>query len=206
MSLCLALLLLSPDDLPLSLSEPVPAGVRPADSLLLRAYGGIWSSRALDFEATTTASTRLRSGAETLVSAGLDAGIAVHDRVMVFGTIEGSWANEIHSEVAGVSVGYRDWSDPSASPGVPHEAMIYAGALYGRFDITTPGFGDFDNAFGGRAGISFTWTLAKSLGLTLAAEYRYLKFDYKDKSTLVSGDTSIGGSGIWAGLGLDLRF
>ncbi len=207
MTLCLAMmLLLSQDEIPLSLSEPSPAGVVPDDRFLLRATGGIWSAHSFDFDATTTAGLQLRSSEETLLTAGADAGMALFDRVFLFGTVEGSWSNDIHAEVAGLSLGYRDGSDPGASPGVPQEAMVYAGALFGRFAITTPGFGDFENAFGGRAGISFTWKLARTLGLNLAVEYRYLKFDYKDKSTILTGDESIGGSGLWAGLGLDLRF
>ncbi|HLF91824.1 MAG TPA: hypothetical protein VJB14_00035 [Planctomycetota bacterium] len=209
MTLCLAMMmLLTQDELPiaLSLGGPAPAGVVPDDRFLLRATGGVWSARSFDFDATTTASLQLRSSEETLLTAGVDAGMALYDRVFLFGTLEGAWANDIHAEVAGLSVGYRDGSDPGASPGVPQEAMIYAGALFGRFAITTPGFGDFENALGGRAGMSFTWKLARTLGLTLAVEYRYLKFDYKDDSTLLTGNESIGGSGIWAGLGLDLRF
>lgn len=206
MTFCLALMLLLGEDLPSSLSEPEPAGAPPGDSILLRARGGVWSSRQFDFEAFTTSGQQLRSGAETLISAGVDAGFAVADRVVVFGMFEGLWSNGIHSEVAGLCVGYRDWSEPGASAGVPQEAMIYAGALFGRFDITTSGFGDFESAAGARAGMSFTWELARALGLTLAVEYRYLKFDYKDEGDLLSGDKTIGGSGIWVGLGLDLRF
>ena len=206
MTLCLALMLLTGEDLPLSLVEPEPSGAPLGDSILLRARGGDWTSRQFDFEAFTVSGQQLRSGAETLLSAGVDAGFAVADRVVVFGMFEGLWSNDVHSEIAGICVGYRDWSEPGASAGVPQEAMIYAGALYGRFDITTPGFGDFDSAAGARAGMSFTWSLARALGLTFAVEYRYLKFDYADEGDLVSGDRTIGGSGIWVGLGLDLRF
>jgi hypothetical protein len=209
MTFCLALLLAMSDDLPLSLSEPEPEPAPPArvDSLFLRLRGGIWASRGLDFDATTVFSTQLRSKSETLSSAGIDFGASIFsERVVVFGSLEASIGGKMHSESVGACIGYRDWSDPGASPGVPQEAMIYAGPIFGRFDITTAGFGDFDRALGARAGISFTWKLNRTFGVSLAVEYRYLKFDYKDKSTIVSGDTSIGGSGVWAGLGLDLRF
>jgi len=42
------------------------------------------------------------------------------------------------------------------------------------------------------------------MSVQLAGEYRYLKFDYK--RDVVSGDSSIGGSSAFIGLGLSFRF
>ena len=207
MTLCVLLLLLSPDDLPLSLSEPEPAAPEARDTLFLRVRGGAWTTSAFRFDATTTASTEMTSRQKTLGSGGLDAGASLlSDRLVLFGGIDGSFASHLRLETGGICLGVRDWSDPAAVAGVPQEGMIYAGPIYGRFDVTTPGFIDFDRAWGARAGISFTWKPGRTLGLTLVAEYRYIKFQVRDKSEIASGNTSVGGSGLWAGLGLDFRF
>src|SRR5437667_6179726 len=133
MTLCLALLLLTPDDLPNSLSEPEPEPAAPAHEELafLRVRGGLWSSRAFHFEATSISSTEMSSKQATLGSAGVDLGPSFFgDRLVFFGSVEGSYGNKIHLEDAGLCVGFRDWADPGSSAGVPQEAMIYAGPIY----------------------------------------------------------------------------
>src|ERR1043166_1391131 len=143
MTFCLAVLLLMPDDLPVSLSEPEPevAPLASPDASFVRVRGGLWSSRQFHFEATTTASTGISSKQETLGSAGIDLGPAIlGDRVVFFGSVEGAFGNRIRMEDVGLCVGFRDWADPGATAGVPQEAMIYAGPIYGKFDVTTPGF------------------------------------------------------------------
>lgn len=217
MTLCLALILLTTGDLPTSLSEsipepmaepmPEPKGAPLGDHVLLRVRGGAWTTKAFEFDAITTSSTQLRSTADTLASFGFDGGGSVlNDRIVVFGSIEGSYSSKIHSENVGLCIGWRDWAPSTAAAGIPNEVILYAGAMYGRFDITTSGFGDFDNTLGARAGISLYWKLTPIAGISLLAEYRYMKFDYKDKSSILSGDTSIGGSGLWIGMGIDFRF
>jgi len=211
MTLCLALFLLAPGDLPTSLSDPDPApepvGAPLGDHILLRVRGGIWSSRALDFDTTLSNGTQLRSKATALYTAGIDAGGSIfHDRFVVFGSIEENFSSGIRSETASVCFGWRDWAGPTASAGVPNEVILFTGPMFGRFDISTSGFGGFDNGIGVRAGITLTWKLSPYAGFSLDAEYRFIEFDYKDKGSIVSGDKSIGGSGFWIGAGIDFRF
>jgi len=209
MTLCLALFLLMPDDLPGSLNDPEP---EPApdpfhESVFIRGRGGIWASRAFRFEATTVGGSLQSSKQENFGSGGLDVGFSPGmEKFVVFGSVEAAFASHLRLEDAGLCVGFRDWADPGAMMGVPQEAMIYAGPIYGRFDITTPGFVEFNRAWGARAGVSFTWKLTHALGISLMAEYRYLKFRVKDKSEIASGNTTIGASGLWAGFGVDLVF
>jgi hypothetical protein len=209
MTLCLTLLLATLGDLPGTLSEPEPEPTPPpgGDRILLRVRGGMWSSSGFDFDAFTTSSTEMRSKQKTLLSVGLDAGASIlSERFVIFASIEESSASKINLEDVGFCVGFRDWSGPTASAGVPNEALIYAGPLFGRFDVTTSGFGTFDTGIGVRAGLSLTWKLSPPFAVSLVGEYRWLKFDLKDKSAIASGDKSIGGSGYWIGAGVDLRF
>ena len=207
MTLCLTLLLATLGDLPATLSEPEPTPPPGGDRVLVRVRGGMWSSNGFDFEAVTTSSTLLRSKQQSLGSVALDAGGAIlNERFVVFASIEENLASHISLEDVGFCMGFRDWSGPTAAAGVPNEALLYAGPIFGRFDVKTSGFSSFDTGFGMRAGVSLTWKLAAPFALSLIGEYRYIKFDVKDKSAIASGDTSIGGSGFYVGAGLDLRF
>jgi hypothetical protein len=182
---------------------PPPGG----DRILFRVRGGVWSSHQFQFDAVTTSSTEMVSKQTMLESVGIDAGGSLfNERFMIFLTVEDNMATRISLEDAGFCVGLRDWSGPNASPGVPHEALIYVGPLFGRFTTSTSGFAKFDTGIGARAGVSLTWTLAKHFGASLVGEYRYMKFDVSNRSDIVSGSKSIGGSGYWVGAGLDLRF
>lgn len=207
MTLCLALLLLTAGDLPTSLSDPDPApvGAPQGDHFLVRARGGVWMARDFQFEAVTPASTQLSSKADMLYTAALDVGGSIfNDRFVVFASLEGSYSSNIHSETVSLCFAWRDWAGPTAAAGVPNEVLLFAGPMFGRFDITTSGFGDFDNGIGVRAGLTLTWKLTKVVGFSLDAEYRFIEYDYKD--SVVSGDSKIGGSGFWLGAGLDFRF
>ena len=207
MTLCLALFLATLGDLPGSLSEPEPTPPPGGDRILVRVRGGVWSSGGFDFDAFTTSGTEMRSKQQMLLSVGLDAGAAIlSERFVIFASVEESSASKINLEDAGFCLGFRDWSGPTAAAGVPNEALLYAGPLFGRFDVTTSGFGKFDTGIGARAGLSLTWKLSPPFAFSLVAEYRYLKFDLKDKSEIATGDKSIGGSGYWLGAGVDLRF
>jgi hypothetical protein len=221
MTLWLALFLLAPGDLPTSLSDPLPeadvaaeaeilpepVGAPQGDHILLRARVGLWGSPAFHFDAVTTSNMELNSKIQTLFTGGVDVGGSIlHDRFVIFASIEGSFANKIQLETASICLGWRDWAGPNAAKGVPNEVLLFTGPMVGRFDISTPGFGKFDTGIGVRAGMTLTWKLTHYIGVSFDGEYRFIQFDFKDKSSLVSGDTSIGGSGYWLGVGLDFRF
>lgn len=211
MTLCLALFLLASGDLPLSLSEPEPdpGSMTPppgGDKILLRVRGGVWSSHAFEFNAVTS-NTEMVSKTQLLETVGIDAGGSLwSERFVIFASVEDSMADKISLEDAGFCVGWRDWAGPNASAAVPHEALIYVGPLLGRFTTSTSGFAKFDTGIGVRAGVSLTWMFGKHFGVSVVGEFRYMKFDVKSASEILSGSTSIGGSGYWAGAGLDLRF
>jgi hypothetical protein len=216
MTLCLALFLMASGDLPVSLSDPEPELEREpepmtpppgGDRILFRLRGGVWDSKAFNFTAVTTSNTEMRSTQQLLESVGIDAGGSLfNERFMIFASVEESLASKITLEDAGVCVGLRDWAGPNATAAVPHEALAYVGPMLGRFTTSASGFSKFNTGFGVRAGISLTWLLGKHFGVSFVGEYRYLKFDVKDTSEIVSGNKSIGGSGFWLGAGLDLRF
>lgn len=174
------------------------------DEAFVRFRAGVWAARGFDFEAIRPGGLRVRSGDEALASGGLDAGFSFLGSYVLFGTVEASGTDDVSAELAGVSLGYREFARPFDPPGVPDEVLVYAGGIWGRFEVDARGFGDFDDAFGFRAGIAFTWRPARSLAASVVAEYRLLEFDYEEP--VVEGDREAGGSSAWVGLGLDLRF
>jgi hypothetical protein len=174
------------------------------DEAFVRLRAGVWASRGFDFEAIRPGGLRVRSGDEVLASGGLDAGFSFLGSYVLFGTVEASGTDDVRAELAGLSLGYREFARPFDPPGVPDEVLVYAGGIWGRFDVDARGFGDFDDGFGFRAGLALTWRPVRSLALSLVAEYRLLEFDYEEP--VVQGDREAGGSSGWVGLGLDLRF
>jgi hypothetical protein len=87
---------------------------------------------------------------------------------------------------------------------VPDEVMVYAGAFWAQFEIEEPGFGDFDDAIGFRAGLTISYFLSPSFSVSAIGEYRLVEFDYEED--VIEGDKQAGGSGAWVGASLDLRF
>lgn len=202
-ALCVAL---GSGDLPteMAYSEMVTAEKEFDDGLFGRVYGGVWASRRFRFEATDSLGATHLSGSESLGSVGLDGGMRFADHLVAFGTVEGDFRKDIRSELGGVSVGYRDTPGPTAPPGIPDELTIYAGAIGGRFDITTPGFGHFKDSVGGRLGLALSWKLVHRVDLGVAAEWRYIRFDYEPAVT--QGNTRIGGGTYWLGARLEIHF
>jgi hypothetical protein len=201
MSLLAALLLLGPGDLPVSLRDGAEFD-NETGFLVLR--GGAWISSGFKFEAVRTDSVRVESKEEALPSAGIDLGLALPEGLFVMLTAEGSLASHTKAGIAGLALGYRERRSPDASDIVPHEASAFAGAFYGRFEVDAEGFGDFDDAVGFRGGLSASWSLGRSFLLSVSGEYRFVEFDYEPE--VQSGDTFAGGSGVWVGAALDVRF
>lgn len=201
MSILLAALLLAPGD--------PPGEMRWEESGLglegfLRVRGGAWASGGFEFEATRADSIYVKSDGEGLASAGIDLGFVFAEHYVVFASADYSATDDVNAQAAGAAIGYRDRAAPDASPGVPDEVMIYAGAFWGAFEVEEKGFGDFDDAIGFRAGLTVSYLLSPWVSVSAVGEYRFIEFEYQE--AVLEGDTQAGGSGAWVGLGLDLRF
>ncbi len=165
---------------------------------------GVWAGTGFHFEAIKD-SIKREIETNALFSIGVDAGVRLLDHFVLFGTYEVNLAEDIFSDLAGVCVGYRERAVEGGKPTIPVETTIYAGGIYGRFEVdAADGLYDFDDAFGFRAGIAFSWRAGRSLTVDLVGEYRLIEFDSRIKED--SGDDQIGGSSGWLGLGLNYRF
>ncbi len=170
----------------------------------LRLRAGVWASSGFEFEATRTDSIKVKSDGQGLASGGVDLGFVIADHFVIFASGDYSATDDSNAQAAGAAIGYRDRAAPDASPGVPDEVMIYAGAFWAQFEIEAANFGDFDDAIGFRAGIAVTYLLSPWVSVSALGEYRLAEFDYEEE--VLEGDEFAGGSGAWVGLGLDLRF
>lgn len=201
MILLLAAVLASgPEDLPVQMAD---AEVRHG-SAFIRARGGIWAGGGFAFETIRTDSTEVKLEDEVLPAAGLDAGLIIGDRFMLFGSADAAWAKDVEVQAVGAALGYRERRAVGAPAGVPDEVTVYAGGLWGSFEVDAAGFGDFEDAWGFRAGLLLTWLPARGMALSALAEYRLIEFDYEEE--VFDGDRHAGGSTIWLGAALDLRF
>lgn len=189
-----------PDDAPLQ--EPHAAERVPIVALYARLRAGAWASNGFAFEAVV-GSVERTIDTHALFSLGLDGGAVFHDHILAFFTYEANVAEHVFSDLVGLSLGYRERTqDPN--PLVPREVALYAGGIWGRFDVLEDDFGTFENSFGVRAGLSLGWTPARGIMLSVIGEYRLIEFEYNEEVT--DGDDRAGGSTVWVGLGLDLDF
>jgi hypothetical protein len=190
-----------PGDLPQEMSYEEPPL---SDGYFGRLYGGVWGSHKFKFSATQTSGSTVSTNFETLGSFGVDVGGRFYEHWVAFASLEGNFRTDVQSELLGLSIGYRDAPVAGAYSVVPDELMVYAGALGGRFQVTTPGFGDFKDSVGGRLGIDLLWKVARGIRFTFSAEWRYIVFEYKPSIT--QGDSQIGGGTYWFGAGFEVRF
>ncbi len=181
-------------------AQTAPAAAEIEPFLTLRS--GVWAGTGFNFEAVT-GSVRREIETSALFSAGVDAGLAISERFLVFGFYEVNLAEDIFCDLAGACIGYREHGEEGGNPSVPIATTIYAGGMWGRFDVNAEGY-DFEDAWGFRAGIAFSWRAAPGLTVDLIGEYRLIEFDCKEKPD--SGDDKVGGSTGWLGLGLQYRF
>jgi len=195
--------------LALFLAADVPLEMRldhddPATEGFVRIRVGGWASSGFEFTAELPGSLEARSDGQGLFSGGVDAGIVLLDRYLLFATVEHSQTDDVNADVAGVCFGYRERVRSGAPTGVPDEVAIYAGGIWGRFEIDASGFDDFDDGLGLRAGVALTWRPAPGFAASAIIEYRLIEFEYQ--GDVVAGDKRAGGSTIWAGLGIDFRW
>jgi len=179
--------------------EPASGDLQPFVTL----RSGVWAGTGFHFEAVKD-SVRRELDTNALFSAGVDAGVQFLEHFVLFGTYEVNLTDDIFSDLAGACIGYRERGEEGGKAAIPQETTVYAGGLYGRFDVDAEGLWEFDDAWGFRAGIAFSWKVGRSLTVDLVGEYRLIEFDYSVKPD--SGDKYVGGSTGWLGLGLQYRF
>lgn len=165
---------------------------------------GVWGGRDFSFDAIRTDGKQATSKQEAFFSANAMVGMEFYDHFRVMLSAEGDIASQITAEIGGAYVGWHQRPKERYGKGVPDEATVYAGALFGKIDVHEPDFGEFKRGIGFAGGIDFGWQLSSKWSVDFLAEYRYLKFDYKLDVT--EGDNSIGGNTFWIALGLSLRF
>jgi hypothetical protein len=194
----LACLLAGPGDLPTRLSADE------GSETFLRFRGGVWASRGFAFEAIRPDATQVKITEEVLPAAGVDLGFLFAGKFLLL--LSGDYAGTDHVSVpsAGAAIGYVDRRRPDAARGVPDEVAVYAGGFWSSFEVDASDFGDFEDAFGFRAGLTLTWKPSPRVAIGGAAEYRLVEYDYDED--VLQGDKEAGGSGVWAGLLLDLKF
>ncbi len=169
----------------------------------VRPRAGVWSCSGFEFEAIRTDGTFVHVNETTLYAGGLDLGFEIAGHYIVFAGYDIGLTDSVTADAIGAAVGYRDRAAPGASPGIPDEVAIYAGGFWGRFEVRKAGFGGFDDAFGFRAGMMFTWMASRSVAVSLIGEYRLVEFEYQEP--VLTDDKKVGGSGGWAGLGVEFR-
>ena len=199
--LCVTGVAAGEDELPTHLQDDVgPAPV----SGVLTLRTGVWTSHALAFSAVRTDNTQAISGNQTLFSASAMAGVEISSHLLILASLEADFASKISADVVGVYLGWREHPKERYGKGVPDSVSVYAGGVAGKIKIHEADFGSFDRGYGFSGGLSLGWDLSSKMTLDVIGEYRYLKFNYQ--RDVISGDTTIGGSGAWAGAGLSFRF
>ena len=169
----------------------------------IRPRAGVWGCSGFEFEAIRTDGTFVRVSETVFASGGLDLGVEIDDHYIIFAGYDIGFTDSVTADALGAAVGYRDRAAAGASPGIPDEVTIYAGGFWSRFEVREPGFGDFDDAFGFRGGIMFTWMASRDIAVSLIGEYRLVEYEYQEPIT--TDDKKVGGSGGWAGLGVEFR-
>jgi hypothetical protein len=201
MTLLLAWLLVGPGDLPVEIKwNDGMAGTEG----FLRIRAGAWACRGFAFEAIRPDSTQVKIDDEVLPAAGIDLGITIAEKFLIFVSGDYAATDHITLPAVGANVGYRELRRPDSAKGVPDEVCVYAGAFWSSFEVDTSDFGDFDEAVGFRAGIALTWRPSRRTALSAIGEYRLVEFDYEPD--VLEGDRKVGGSSAWVGAAFDLRF
>jgi hypothetical protein len=181
-------------------SSPEGEGFDLSPFLVLRS--GVWACGDFNFDSTLDGVHReIKTSA--LFSAGVDAGVGISKSFVLFGTYEANLADDIFCDIAGACLGYRGFAEEGAKSTIPAETLIYAGGMWGRFKVDEEGY-EFDDSFGFRAGIAFSWKLNRNFMLDLVGEFRLMEWETTEAPD--SGDSKIGGSGGWVGMGLKLSF
>jgi hypothetical protein len=198
MNAILACLLLAP------VQEPWGAVDDGGTEAYLRFRAGVWASRGFSFEAIRPNATQVKIDEEVLPAAGLDLGLVVADKFLVFLSGDYAGTDDIALPALGAGIGYREVRKADSARGVPDEVSVYAGGFYGRFEVDAEDFGDFDDAVGFRAGLALTWIPSRGSSIGVVAEYRLVEFDYEEE--VLEGDRHAGGSSGWIGAAFDLRF
>jgi hypothetical protein len=159
--------------------------------------GGAWTLPVFD---VMTPAGRRRIDPSLLFDAGVDLGGEYEGWTLGLSGDYGS-GKQLRILSGGVLFG-PTWvfdDDP-----LPFELRLSAGPSFGRLEVQESDFGNFKSAVGFEARLSAVSWLSRRLGLSLWADYRQMSFKYD--GTILSGDSSAGGSMFAMGVGLLMRF
>jgi len=155
-----------------------------------------------EFDAVTTNGTR-RVTREVMGGAGLDVGV-VYEPVRLF--LSGDYAalKDANVILGGVHVGadLPLLDEEEYSPSLDLRGSV--GLVFGQYEVEMEGFGDFEAAVGFVSRVALGAQFPKGLEISVWGELRVIEFEYEDD--VVSGDESIGGSTLAAGVALGIRF
>ncbi len=165
---------------------------------------GVWTGRDFSFDAIRTDGKQATSKQQAFFSASAMLGMEFYDHFRILLAAEGDVASKITAEVGGAYVGWHERPRERYGKGVPDEATVYAGVVFGGIEVHEPDFGNFKRGIGFGGGIDFGWMLSPKWSIDFIGEYRYLKFDYQE--AVIEGDNSIGGHSAWIGAAFTLRF
>jgi hypothetical protein len=193
-TLLLACAVLVQEEKPAAADHPEAVGERRFSFLPGIRGGGWWMG---EFEAVTPAGAR-RIKSTLFFDAGLDLR-AEYGGWTLAATGDYGVAKDLTMTAAGVLIG-KCWQLGDS----PHYIQLSAGPFFGRLDVSTTGFGDFDSAVGGEVRLSSTVAVHDHIELQLWADYRHLKFDFDE--TVLSGDKDAGGGTFAVGAGFLMRF
>jgi hypothetical protein len=154
------------------------------------------------FEATTPFGLREITG-DLLVEADLELSWSSHEWTFA-ALLAVASTDDSDVLLAGLEIRTPPLLDLTWIPDVPLSLTAAAGILAGSYDVDVEGFGDFEPGVGGQARLSIETSRLDSLRVAVWVGLRFLEFDY-DEPTL-SGDESIGGAGLAAGISGVLRF
>lgn len=187
----------------LACALPLAAQDDPDVDVFGRVHGGGWMSGEFDFEAFRLDGVRdLDSRGMAIL--GVDAGVRLFEHYLIFATGEYGLAGDLSALMFGGGIGYTHVLSEDDGPWPPSDLTVYLGGLWGRLEVDKSDFGEFDDAFGFRAGVSLAFRPWEHVFMDFFLEYRLLKFDYEED--VIGGDDSIGGSGVAFGLGIEFRF
>jgi len=175
---------------------------KPLEFILDVRVGG-WASGGFEFEALVPTGEREIDG-RAVWTAGVDAGVCLSDRWLIFGGGEYGIGGDLTLVTAHLSVGYRLYISEMIHALPPCRLEVSVGALAGSLDVDKSDFGDFERGFGVRAGVSLVFELGRTFTLGGWVEGRYLRYEYEEET--IDGDDHAGGGGIAGGITGGVRF
>ncbi len=171
--------------------------------LVTRLRTGVWASGGFQFEALTLDGKREIDG-QSLWSAGAEVGVAINNEWLVIAGFDYNWGNDVELTCAQLSFGWRTFVEKPIESVPPFRLEVFAGALWGHFNVLKGGFGDFEDGIGAQGGVNVMFDIADSMTLGAYISGRWILFDYKND--VIDGDVQVGGGGAVASLMFELSW